>query len=171
MKYLKLFEDFNPINILTASQEEVLSKQSFDYLCGCLNYVSMACAGESKHLKSRRPIDQLIEAIVKYGNMLGFQVNKFNRHMYLGFEDCLEGAYNYMKAIDKYSKFTSDDDNTPSSFEKPTGELKDILEAGLYLVEDIYNEFSLHWAGKLSEGPPVGEQGEQRRDPTIPHWN
>lgn len=170
MKYLKLFEDFDPINILTAPQQVVLSKESFDYLVGCLNYVSMACAGESKHLKSRGPIDQLVQLLVQYGNMLGFQVNKFSRHMYLGFEDCLEGAYNYLKAIDKFAKFTSEDDNTPSDFEKPTGELKGLLEAGLLLIEDVYNEFSVMWAGKLGEAPPSMTGGEIRRDPTIPHW-
>ena len=160
MKYLKLFESFNPIDILTAPKEEVLSKQSFDYLCACLNYVARACAGESKHLKSREPIDELVGAIVRYGDLINIKVDRFGKQTtYLDFQDCLEGSYNYLKAIDKFVDFTHDEDvyYEPSDLEKPTGELKNILENGFYLIERIYNEFRLLWSGKLGEAPPADE--------------
>ena len=164
MKYLKLFENFNKINILTASQEEVISKESFDYLCACLNYLARAIVGESKHLKSRAPIDELINAIVRYGEIVKIKVDKYGQQS--DFQESLESSYNYLMAIDKYLKFTQDEDEyyNPSNLEKPTGELKNIFENGLYLIENIYNEFKLKWTGKLGEAPSEGESGHQIAD-------
>jgi len=169
MKYLKLFENFNQINILTAPQQVVLSKESFDYLCACLNYVARACAGESKHLKSRAPIDELIEAIVRYGDLIKIKVDKYGQQS--DFQESLESSHNYLKAIDKFVKFTHDEGGyyDPSDLEMPTGELKNILENGFYLIKKIYNEFRLLWAGKLGEAPSDGESGHQI-DRTTPRW-
>ena len=168
MKYLKLFENFNKTNILTASQEEVISKESFDYLCACLNYVARSCAGETEHLKSRAPIDELINAILRYGEIVKIKVDKYGQLS--DFQESLESSYSYLMAIDKYVKFTQDeDDYNPSNLEKPTGELKNIFENGLYLIEKIYNEFKLKWAGKLGEAPSDEESGHQINR-TTPRW-
>lgn len=51
----------------------------------------------------------------------------------------------------------------------PTGELKNILENGFYLIKKIYNEFRLLWVGKLGEAPPDGESGHQLNS-TTPRW-
>ena len=171
MKYLKLFENFDPVNILTASEEEVLSKQSFDYLCACLNFVARCCAGETKNLPNRRPIDELINAIVQYGNILNFSVNKNgNQAIYLDFQDAVENSYNYLTAIDKYTEFTGRKVYyTPSNFEKPTPELREEFINGFDLIKKIYHEFRLIFAGELGQMSGIGVIGQQRPNSIQPH--
>lgn len=171
MKYLKLFENFDPENILDAKFDDLVTTESLNYLYACLDHVARSCAKESKHLPSRQPIDEMLRAVKEYGSF--YSINVTGRHLpkagYMNFQTSLRDSYSYLQTLDKYLNFTSDNDNTPSNIIRPTGALKNIFENGLQLIKNILEEFNVYWHGKIGPAPEVGSSGKQSIG-NVPHW-
>jgi len=171
MKHLILFENFDPENIINSTFEDLVNQESLNYLYACLDKVAKACAKESKFLPTREPIDEILRVIKEYANF--YSINITGRYQskkgYLDLQTCLKDSYDYLKALDKHLYFTSDVNNTPSNIIKPTGYLKNSFENGFNLIQNILDEFKIHWTGKVGEAP-ITKGGGQSTNNSNPGW-
>ena len=154
LRYIKLFESFDPFKITNAPAEEVFTKESFDYLCGCLNYVARAATGETEYLRTKQPIVDLTTALGQFGQELGFEVDINKKGTSGSFVPSLEHSYDFLKAINKFVNFTSPSSSLPAlranqKNYQPSQGVSIELKKGYVLIENISNQFRLHRAGKV----------------------
>lgn len=167
LKYIKLFESFDQFNLSNASQEDIFSKESFDYLCVCLNHIARAVTNESKFLPNKQPITNLLATLSEFGQYLGFKVNETGNNYDGDFKTRLEHAFEVLNAMNRFLNFTTKNVSKPAakvnlSQIQPNNKVLFGLKEGHQLIENILDEFKLIWAGKVGQSTDLQSGGNVR---------